>query len=183
MQSRSRLSGFTLVELMAVVAIVAVLATVAVFSYKRYLRRARVQEGVAFLMDVKLKQETYFMTYSQYVDTGADETGFYPPDGAFLPDRLPVPWNISWNCSDAGLTVTQSGFCALGLIPPGPDTWFQYVTVGWAPGDVPPAGYGLDPSRRWWLVRGRTFFDSAGTLPLELRLTNGPNEIIEIWPD
>lgn len=177
----SRRAGFTLVELMAVVAIVAVLAVVAVFSYKRYIQRARLQEGVAFLMDIKLKQETYFATYSQYVDTGANENDFYPPDTVFKADRLPIPWG--WDCSDSGLSQAEIGFCALGLNPAAPETYFQYVTIGWAPGDsTPPATYIPDPARRWWYARARTYWDSAGALPVELRFSSQLPQVVEIMP-
>lgn len=174
--------GFTLLELMMVVVILGVLATVAVFSYKRYMRKARMQEGVAFLMDIKMKQETYFATYSQYVDTGDNENDFFPADSQFDPASLPVPWG-QWDCSSSGLSKAQRGFCDLGLVPAAPETWFQYVTIGWAPGDQnPPSDFIKDASRRWWFARARTYWDSAGQLPVELRLSSELLEIIEITP-
>lgn len=176
-----RVRGFTLLELMVVVVILGVLATVAVFSYKRYMRRARVQEGVAFLMDIKLKQETYFATYSQYVDTGTTVDDFYPADAAFKSNLLPVSWG--WDCAAAGLTMAEQGFCALGLNPAAPETWFQYVTIGWAPGDgTPPADYIPDPSRRWWFARARTYWGPAESLPVELRLSSQWPQVAELMP-
>lgn len=178
---RRGIHGFTLLELMVVVVILGVLATVAVFSYKRYMRRARMQEGVAFLMDLKMKQETYFTTYSQYVDTGNSVSDFYPTDSSFRPNLLPVPWG--WDCSASGLNTAELGFCALGLNPAAPETWFQYVTLGWAPGDgAPPSEYIPDPSRRWWLARARSYWDSAGTLPVELRLSSQLPSVVELLP-
>ncbi len=175
------LRGFTLVELMMVVVLLGVLATVAVFSYKGYMRRARLAEGVAFLMDVKLKQETYFTTYSQYVDSGTTVNDFYPTDANFQPDKIPVSWG--WDCSASGLSMAEQAFCALGLNPAAPETYFQYVTIGWAPGDgAPPADYIPDPSRRWWLARARTYWDSAGRLPVELRLSSQLPEVVELMP-
>lgn len=175
--------GFTLVELMMVVAILGVLATVAVFSYKSYLRKARTGEAVAFLLDIKMKQETYFMTYSRYVDTGDTPDAFYPPA---LP-YVPYPWlggAGSWDCSAPPNTAIQ-GFCALGITPTSPDTWFQYVTLGWAPGDtVPPPGtkgpWIRDGSRRWWFARAKGYAGSGVTLPFELRISSEIGEVIEI---
>jgi len=166
---------------MVVVAILGVLATVAVFSYKRYMRRARMQEGVAFLMDIKMKQETYFATYSQYVDSGNTVDDFYPPDAAFRPDKIPVAWG--WDCSASGLGQAETAFCALGLNPAAPETWFQYVTIGWAPGDgTPPSDYIPDPTRRWWFARARSYWDSAGNLPVEMRFSSQMSEISEFLP-
>lgn len=184
--SRRSFAGFTLVELMTVVTIVAVLSVVAVVSYKRYMRRARVMEGSAFLMDIKMKQETYFMTYSQYVDTGSGSNpdAWFPSIATPFPvgQGLPVPWG-AWNCATATAAQGYYGFCALGMVPPNPDTYFQYVTIGWAPGDTyDPTGGGFiqDKTRRWWFARARTFMDDQGTLPLELRISSEFTDIREI---
>lgn len=182
--------AFTLLELMIVVAIVAVLAVVATTSYKWYLRRAIIAEGTTFLMDIKLKQETYFATYSQYVDTATSEDGFYPTSGPavtgcytnFGPGQVPVCWN-DIDCSTT-TDVAEIGLCALGLVPPAnTPTHFQYVTIGWAPGDPdPPAEYIGDPSKRWWFARARTYFGSATSYQtLELRLSSELRDIVELW--
>lgn len=175
--------GFTLIELMMVVVILGVLATVALFSYKSYLRKARTGEAVAFLMDIKMKQETYFMTYSRYVDTGPTPDSFYPDPMPYIP----YPWlggMTSWDCTNPPNQAIQ-GFCALGISPTTPDTWFQYVTIGWAPGDTvpPPSPQGpwiRDGSRRWWFARARGYAGSGATLPFELRISSEVNEVIEI---
>lgn len=177
--------GFTIVELMAVVAILSVLATVAVVSYKRYMRRARIQEGVAFLMDLKMKQETYFMTYSRYVSTGSNHNDWYPPleKGEVLPKR----WG--WDCQTTN-NAAEKGLCALGFNigksenpnqPPYNETYFQYVTIGWYPGcPAPPKDFINNPSKRWWFARGRTFFDTEMNLPVELRVSSELTEIIQL---
>jgi len=173
---RSR--GFTLVELMAVVAIVAVLAVVATFSYKRYMRRARHLEGAGFLMDIKLKQEAYFMTYSRYVSTGGIDD-FYPPDAQFKPDKVPVPWG-SWDCGSSSVEAVKR-FCELGIRPTSELTYFQYVTVGWSPTNTtPPSGYIQNAARRWWIARARTYPENSASHSLELRLTSEFNDIAEI---
>ncbi len=188
MRNSTRAKGFSLLELMAVMAILAVLGTIALFSYKVYLRKARNGEAVAFLMDIKMKQETYFMAYSQYVSTATTPDGFYP-------DSFPVapsPWITNsrpWNCS-APANIAITGFCALGISPTSDDTFFQYVTMGWDPvvnKTVPAAGakgaYIRDPARRWWFARARGFAGTGATLPFEFRTSSEVSEIIEIPPD
>jgi len=175
--------GFTLLELLTVVVILSVLSTVAIFSYKKYTQRARVQEGVAFLMDLKMKQETYFQTYSQYIDTGDDADDFYP--ASFTADTIPVAWQI--DCPDDA--ATYPGWCALNARPSAPETYFQYVSIGWQPGDAAPGNdpdgnpYIPDATRRWWFARARTFLSKDSTRILELRLTSQLSTIREIWPE
>jgi len=184
--------GFTLVELMITVAIVAILSVVAVFSYKRYMRRARATEGIAFLMDIKMKQETYFSTYSQYVDTGNLVTDFYPASSQFIGSGKEglAFWN--WDCTvSPPPNVAVRGLCALGLSPTGEVikgqeangyvTYFQFVTIGWEPGDgPPPVAYIADPSHRWWFARARTFFDNAATMGIELRVSSEMPQVGEL---
>lgn len=171
--------GFTLLELMAVVLILSTLVVVAVFSYKKYIQQAYKQEAVAFLMDLKLKQETYFQTYSQYVDTTG---GFYPTtykDGLFK-------WEIT--CPNN----SYAGWCVLGIPSAGTETQYQYVTEGWAPGDTGPTIITsipnqdfiiYDPSRRWWYAVARTYLDKKNkTRELYLFISNEFPEVIERWP-
>lgn len=178
----ARQRGFTLLELMVVVAIVGVLAIIAVVSYKGYMRKARLQEGIAFLMDLKLKQETYFSAYSQYVDTGVDANDFYPSGAGFKPEDLPVGWG-AWDCTAPANKAIQ-GFCALGYSgPPSPETYFQYVTIGWAPGHAaPPDEYIKDKTRRWWFARAITYYDPNGDRQIELRFSSELTQVVEIWP-
>ncbi len=193
MRTRLHFRGFTLIEMMTVVVILAVLTTVAAFSYKRYIRRARTLEGVSVLMDIKLKQETHFMTYSSYVTTGCTNgtsaSGCVnatpqPKDDDFYPDiadptLLPVGWG--WGCSDAGINYHAAAFCQLGVTPGAPETYFQYVTVGWAPGvPAPAATFIADPTRRWWFARARTYPDGTLATTQELRLSSELVEVVEI---
>jgi prepilin-type N-terminal cleavage/methylation domain-containing protein len=185
MKTRGILRGFTLIELMTVVAILAVLSTVAVFSYKAYMRKARTQEAIAFLMDIKMKQDTYFMTYSRYVDTGANAEDYYPTMLSSPTEWL--PGSSTWDC-DNPPNQAILGFCALGIRPTTQYTWFQYVTMGWAPGDAAPpdAADGpiiRDPTRRWWFARAKGYAGSDGySLPFELRLTSEVSEVMQIGP-
>jgi prepilin-type N-terminal cleavage/methylation domain-containing protein len=182
MRTTDRSRGFTLLEMMTVVAILMILATVAVYSYKSYLRRARTGEATAMLLDIKMKQETYFMTYSRYVDTGAEGgvDGFYPQP--YPLDYVPHPWLASaatWDCANPS-DDHMKGFCALGITPTTQDTWFQYVTLGWEPGDAAPSPWIRDGTRRWWFARARGYLLGVNQQPYELRLSSEQNEIIEV---
>ena len=53
--------GFTLLELMVTVVLVSILATVAVASYTKWSMRARSEEAVMFLTDLKQQQETMLL--------------------------------------------------------------------------------------------------------------------------
>ncbi|NOZ01707.1 MAG: prepilin-type N-terminal cleavage/methylation domain-containing protein [Deltaproteobacteria bacterium] len=184
-RARGLSRGFSLIELMVVVAIMGVLATIAIVSYKKYMRRARLTEGITFLMDVKMKQETYFSTYSQYVTTGAQLTDFYPPSTDFLgagKEGGMAFWK--WDCTAANLQPPFDGFCALGIVPSGEvleghaaDGWvthFQYLVQGWSPGGLANPGppYIFRQGTRWWFALGRTFWDSNATEGVELRISN-----------
>ena len=179
-----RTRGFSLMELMAVVAILAVLSTVAITSSRSYMRRAHNAEGVAFLMDIKMKQETYFMTYSRYVSTADSADGWMPATFNYPPS----PWNSDgvWNC--AAPTSANSGYCALGITPQSEDTYFQYVTIGWSPtaadpGNNPQGGPWIrDLSRRWWFARARTYAGTGTSLYLEYRISSELAQMIEIQP-
>ncbi len=185
MNTRTSWRGFTLIELMTVVAILAVLATVAVFSYKSYMRKARSQEAIAFLMDIRMKQDTYFMTYSRYVDTGDNADDYFPTMLSSPTEWL--PGGAEWDCESPASTAI-GGFCALGIRPTTQYTWFQYVTLGWQPGDAaPPASpegqFIRDPTRRWWFARAKGYAGGDGfSLPFELRITSEVNEVIQLGP-
>lgn len=174
--------GFTLVELMFVVAILGVLTVVAVASYKGYMKKARQQEAIAFLMDIKLKQETYFMTYSQFVDTGVTPEDMFPPLNT-IPDFWLQGGN-TWDCVNPTSNAIR-GFCALGILPKQEMTHYQFVTMGWQPGDnVPaPSAQGAwigDAGRRWWFARARSWTDETRRITYDLRLNSQINEIVEL---
>ena len=178
--SKSR--GFTLVELMFVVAILGVLTVVAVASYRGYMKRAHNQEAVAFLMDIKMKQETYFMTYSQYVDTGTGPNDMFPQLRT-IPDFW-IQGGLAWQCNSPS-NITEAGFCALGIIPKQEMTHFQFVTMGWQPGDPQIADSTQGPwiqnwNRRWWFARARSYQDISKTITIDIRINSELNEVVEL---
>lgn len=178
----SKLRGFTLVELMFVVAILGVLSVVAVASYRGYMKKAYSQEAIAFLLDIKMKQETYFMTYSQYVDTGATPEDMFPTLNT-IPDFW-LQGGLQWDCANPP-NPAITGFCALGIVPKQEMTHYQFVTMGWAPGDIVPAAdargpWIQNPARRWWFARARSWTDLTRELTLEIRVNSEVNEVIEL---
>jgi len=64
--ARSRLAGFTLIELMITVAIVGILAAVAMPSYKNYIRRGQQPEAFNALSDYRTKMEQYYQDNRNY---------------------------------------------------------------------------------------------------------------------
>ena len=167
----SATGGFTLLELMVTVVLVSILATVAVASYTKWSMRARSEEAVLFLTDLKQQQETYFTTYRQYVGTGA----FYPaklphPDGG-----APIAWDIecpgkndqirAW-CALGAARPTALGMCVAGTISiTSRCSYHQFRVEGWSPGASPPdASFIQNPNRQWWFAIARGDLDFDGTL-------------------
>ena len=151
------------------VVIIAVLATVAVVSMKKYSQRARTQEAINFLLGVKTKQETYFLTYKHYASTN----NLYPVNPASPPDWEAQPWDI--NCP--GGSEDEKAWCALGASRPdslgacsgnvtsasGRCSSHQFLVMGWAPGASNPSPtYINEPNRQWWYAIAKGDLDQDG---------------------
>ncbi len=65
---RHAISGFTLIELMAVVAIVAILAVISTGAYGSYVRSSKISESFAMLGDYRLKMEQFKQDNRSYAD-------------------------------------------------------------------------------------------------------------------
>lgn len=154
-------SGFTLLELMIVVVIIGVLATVAVQSYKRFNNRARVQEAIALLGDIKIKQESYYQTYHRYVSASEGANDWWPKEIDW--SAMTTTWGM--DCTQPGDAASHPGWCALGGgYRSNEQARFQLQVVARDPANpqVPPPQYVKDPSRDWWYVRARSDFTADG---------------------
>lgn len=155
MMARYRQRGFTLLELMITVTIVAVLAVVATATYSRYKKDARRSEGVSAINDIRMKQETFFNTYSHYVATTDPSSMSFTGD---LQTSDDLTGYYSWNveCPDP-----SNEWCQLGFEPPthpiegeGRYMYFQWQTVGWAP-DRDAPDFVDNTDERWLTVQAR----------------------------
>lgn len=166
-------AGFTLVELMVVTVILAILATVAVGSYKRYQRSARQSEGIAAINDIRMKQETFYNTYSAYVSSTTSEDEF---QGVIQSGKLKGHYVWDVQCPDAG-----NAWCQLGFKPPthrvgGSDLmYFQFQTIGWSPGVDAPS-FIKDKSQRWVTATARGIPDEHLEHCYMMRITNEIHE-------
>jgi len=75
-------TGFTLVEVMVVVAIIGALTAIAIPMYNDYVVKARVNEAVAGLSDLRVKMEQYFQDNRTYVGACAAGTVTELPSSA-----------------------------------------------------------------------------------------------------
>jgi type IV pilus assembly protein PilE len=64
--AKSRIRGFTLVELMIVATLVGVLAAIAYPSYQEYQKRARRSAAETFMLDLANRQQQYLLDQRSY---------------------------------------------------------------------------------------------------------------------
>lgn len=96
--------GFTLIELMIAVAIVGILAAIAYPSYTEYVRKTRIAEAAATILEVAQIAERYYSQNGDYVD-----------DAIIYPEQSPSDGNAIYNVvledgedEDGGYLVTAS---------------------------------------------------------------------------
>src|SRR5437763_7933664 len=124
--AKSRVRGFTLIEIMIAVAIVGILAAIALPAYQEQVRKSRRASAEAHLMDIAAKEQTYVLdTRGSYtsslstlnITTPADVASFYTivvsPDNTAKPPIFTATATPSGGqTADVGgraLTISESG--------------------------------------------------------------------------
>lgn len=151
--------GFTLVELMIAVVILGVLATLAGVAYGRQVRKGRLGNMNAMMLEIASKQEQYQGFTGRYAGSTAD---------AFCPA------NVRASATDflVGICGNAAVFNELGVTVPR-STYFQYQILAGEPGTActKPSATGLssaqvcgriDPNTHWWVVVARADQDGDG---------------------
>jgi len=75
MEIRSKMKGFSLIELMVVVAVIAILASIAYPSYMQHIVKTRRSAGEACLLEQAQFMERYYTTNMKYSGAALPGTG------------------------------------------------------------------------------------------------------------
>jgi type IV pilus assembly protein PilE len=98
-QSRSRKTGFTLVELMVTVAIIGILAMVAVPQYSSYVDKTRRKDAQGALMAFANAMERFWTENRTYVGATVGDAGIFPAEAPL--DSVPKVYNLSIQSASA----------------------------------------------------------------------------------
>jgi type IV pilus assembly protein PilE len=139
--------GFTLMELMITVAIVGILAAVALPSYREYVRRGQVPEGITALSSYRLKMEQFYQDNRSY-GTGACAAGGNAPSWNDFQPRDAQYFTYACELTNAGqgykITATGSKGSAVG----------NSFTIDSDNARTTPTFKGSSSGKDCWLVRG-----------------------------
>ena len=110
MHSKSKLSGFTLIELVIVVAIIAILAAIAYPTYRDSVRKSRRADAKSVLLQAAQWMERFYTENNAY-DKNRGGTAVALPAGL---SKSPIDgtkyYNIALTACGGATTVTASSF-------------------------------------------------------------------------
>jgi prepilin-type N-terminal cleavage/methylation domain-containing protein len=158
---RSRLRGYSLIELMIVVAITGVLASIALPAFQGYIMRGRASEAVSFLGGIALRQAAYRAEFGGYAGSVATmaAAAWVPEEGADMVDSLLIGWP-----ADSG------DFNALGAVPDSRSVRFGYAMCAGTPaqanGYIDAEPYTVPAAQLdfYFIAQAEADFDADGTL-------------------
>jgi type IV pilus assembly protein PilE len=130
----SRMTGFTLIELMVTLVIAAVLLTIAIPSYLTHIREARRTEAKTALVDLAGREETLFSTTNNYstVPTNLGYTGANFPvqvGGNYYSVNVQVP-NPAANSPANSFLITATPVAGTSQAQDGPCQSFTVDQLG-----------------------------------------------------
>lgn len=121
--ARKSMRGFTLIEIMIVVAIIGALAAIAIPMYNDYVVKARINEAVGGLSDLRVKMEQFFQDNRTYA--GACVAGTVTE----LPSSATTKFfNFSCTTACGGATTSLSATAyTIRACGKGPMSGFEYT--------------------------------------------------------
>jgi type IV pilus assembly protein PilE len=109
----SRVSGFTLVELMLVVAIIGILASIALPSYNEHVRKARRASGAACAAAVAQQAERFYTANLTYTGFGADTSICEPKALEYYNVVAAIPTSRSYTISASPINAQSGDSCGV----------------------------------------------------------------------
>jgi len=162
-RQRTRVRGFTLIELMAVVCIIGVLSTLAVYGVRKYVLAAKSSEPIEIINSIRAAQESYRDETFGYLKI-SDMTSYYPFTGVTELKNSKKPW-------EAGDTTTADAWKQLGVRPSAPVQFGYACDAGKGAGVPAAAALGISKNLNypatypdWYVARAAGDRDGNGIL-------------------